>query len=70
VRVRLLIDVEYTGDITELGVLCADQEPVWVEVNSPHVGVQDKTPVALGGRLMGATPVDPNATLAEPERKP
>jgi hypothetical protein len=63
VRVRLLIDVMWPESrITELGERAAAQEEV--QLTSHKIGL------ASTGRLMGAQPVEGNATLAEPERKP
>lgn len=57
-RVRLLIDVEIK-DVPALAALIKGQPPTWIEINSPHVAPNsDYPPVAYGGRLMGATPVE------------
>jgi hypothetical protein len=64
VRVRLLIDVMMDrSKIPELGEMIAGQPAVRVVAEGDKNGT-------LAGRLVGAQPVEANATLAEPERKP
>jgi len=55
-----MIDVDWTLPITELGEHAVNQSPACVSINSTRVGVSDKTPIPLGGRLMDARPVEAN----------